>query len=220
MGKILTTLTVEKSGNDGKLLESFTQQSRSWTKHFFDLLFEPLNQGINTLASINDVTSVGRTLGQANTETNYNLGIGSPPGFVSAWFEVSNGGSAGINSVTPYSGDAFGIVIGTDNTAVLPTNDKLGTKIAHGEIATQLLYGGTEIYGFTASNPNASFKIRRYFTNVAGGSISVTESGIYAPAYIGSGQFKIFCVCRDVFGTVTVNNGQILSVVYTVSITV
>ena len=40
--KIITTLTLEKRNNKGKILESFTQPSRSWTKHFFDLLYEPL----------------------------------------------------------------------------------------------------------------------------------------------------------------------------------
>jgi len=55
---------------------------------------------------------------------------------------------------------------------------------------------------------------------VAGGSISVVESGIYSPAYSTADIAYIFCICHDVFGAVTVNNGQILSVVYTVSITV
>ena len=104
--------------------------------------------------------------------------------------------------------------------AVTPTDDKLVTKIAHGEAATQLLYGGTELYGLTYANPNVSFNIRRYFTNVAGGAINVTESGLYSPGYSANVISYLFCICRDVFGAVTVNNGQILVVVYTVQTTV
>jgi hypothetical protein len=225
MGKILTTITIEKRNETGEILESFTQQSRSWVKHFFDELYTIINPG-NSVASVNDITGAGRTLGYGSTgNPNYaGLLIVAQPGNGVAvfldinsqqWNSLDNGGSPG-------GADLIGIQIGTSNTAVLPTDDKLGTRIAHGEGAGALLYGGCEMYGFTASNPNASVNIRRYFTNKGGGSITVQESGLYCGGQRGgqTAVFDVYCICHDVFAGVTVNNGQILSVVYTVSITV
>ena len=225
MGKIIATLTVEKRDRNGVVLESFTQPMRSWTKHFFDLLYEPLGFQINTLASINDINGASRPLivgGGPNALAN--LQVGSSPGNVMSplpgYFSSFGSYSCGLSASAMYSGDNFGIVVGTGNTAVATTDDKLATKVAHGETAGTLLYGGTELYGLTFANPNGSFNIRRYFTNVLGGAIAITECGLYSPAYSSLDSCYIFCIAHDVFGAVTVANGQILSVVYTVTITV
>ena len=180
-----------------------------------DILYCHLGFGAgNTLASINDVSSTAQTLATPNGSRGvpHELFLGAPVGGVTTM--VGDGGGTG----TPMLGDLFGIVIGTGNTAVTASDDKLSTKILHGEGAGTLLFGGVEFYGLTFTNPNGSFNIRRYFTNVAGGSITVQESGLYARGHAIS--TNPFCVCRDVFAGVTVANGQILSVVYTIQITV
>lgn len=223
MGKINVILTLEKrDAISGNLIERISQPSRSWTRHFFDLLYEEVGDVVNTLSNINDITSTGRTLGNTANSNNCfpNLMIGCPPGNVTAMIPAVGDSSRQMwCNNTPYAGDSFGLVIGTGNTAVTPTDDKLVTKIAHGEGAGQLLYSGTEVYGLTFANPNGSFNIRRYFTNVAGGNITMQECGLYSPGVTGTSAY-IYCICRDVFGAVSVANGQILSVVYTVSITV
>ena len=213
MGKIITTLTIEKRNHDGKILESFTRPSRSWTKHFFDLLYEPLGYQLNTQAAINDVTPAARALSSGSSSMVYNLFCGAPAGKINSIFI---GPTNSTIQGTVIGGD-YGIVVGSGAGGPATTDDKLATKILHGETAGTLLYGGTELYGLTFANPNGQFSIRRYFTNVLGGVIAVTESAIYA---VGAGLPSVFCILRDVFGAVNINNGQILSAVYTVQITV
>jgi hypothetical protein len=220
---IKTFVTIERRTAKGKIIASRIQKSRSWTLHFFDLLY-PLVGGGN-LSAINDITATPQNIqvytiyGQDGSD---NLIIGSPSGGVTAAYPKGAFYDGDGNS--PLSGENFGIVIGTDPTAVTPQDNALVAKIAHGETAGKILYGGTELYGLTFANPNGSMNIRRYFTNVLGGNLSVAECGIYSPANKNSmsgAQSAIYCISRDVVSpAVVVANGEILSVIYTVTITV
>ena len=182
---------------------------------FFDLLYEPLGFNVNNLAAVNDITGAPIALGIHSSDILTNLLVGTPPGNIATPL-TANYSSMGYSVGEYYKGDDFGIVIGTGNTAVTPTDDALVTKILHGETAGTLLHGGTEVYGLTFANPNVSLNIRRYFTNVLGGAIAVTEAGLYSPGLRSFYNSHLYCICRDVFAAVTVNNGEILSVVYTV----
>ena len=222
-----TYLEIDLHAKNGKLLKHHRQESRSWTKHFFDLLYEPLGNATNSQASINDISGTGRALPATGSYGDLpNLMLSAPGGgggFVIP-ASCSNGSSGGFACGTPfYTGDSFGVQIGTGNTAVAPTDDHLTARIAHGESAGQMDYGGCELAGYTASGSNVSFVIRRYFTNVAGGSIGVQETGIYAVGEQSNGSPGAaypFCICHDVVVTVTVTNGQILVVTYTLQTTV
>lgn len=215
-----TLLILEKYSPDMTLLEKREQWSKSWLKHFFDLIY-PLHCQ-STLAGINDIGGAPRTL-QAPDGSNLqaNLMVGSPPGNVQFLIPATNTASNWC-SATPQKSDDIGIVVGTGAGAVTPTQDALQARIAHGEGAGQLLYGGCELYGLTFADPNGQFVIRRYFTNVLGGAITVQEVGIYSPAYSTTMRAcYIFCIARDVVAPgITVNNGEILRVTYTPQITV
>ena len=223
---IKTLLTLELLDEDYKLLERREQRSRSWLRHFFDLWYILLGNTTNTLAGISDIGGTGRALGatiSTNRTPSPNLSVGAPPGNIGALvFAQTSSISVCYLGAFPCSGDTLGIVVGTNNTVVTPTDNALYAKVAHGEGAGQLLHSGCEIYGLTFANPNGSMNIRRYFTNVAGGAITIQEVGIYSPGYSSGGSTGyIFCICRDVVSPgVAINNGQILSVVYTVQITV
>jgi hypothetical protein len=198
---------------DLKLLHSQAQESRSWMLHFFHLLYCVMGYSSNTLAAINNIAAVARTL---------NACVGTATNLLIAGGCAGNLRQGRATDTTSLVSENYGIVVGTNNAAVTPLQDALQTKIVHGEAAGQLLYGGTEIYGLTFADPNGSMNIRRYFTNVAGGDIDVAECGICAQGYISVvPTYDCFCICRDIVGpVVTVSNGEILSVVYTVQITV
>ena len=79
------------------------------------------------------------------------------------------------------------------------------------------------------ANPNASFSVRRLFTNNSGGLINVAECGMYMAGYQivnaynngNQGQVYSFCVAHDVISpAIALGNGQVLQVTYTPQITV
>lgn len=223
-----TKITISRFDKDHRLLEKREQPSRSWLRHFFDLLYIPLGYNINTLAGINDITPAGRALVNPGGGTGVlpNLMVGAPGGGIATWIPSGSEYNHTCSS-TPHGGEDIGIVVGSNATPVTPTDDKLNTRIAHGEAATQLLYGGGEIYGLLFAGLNGEMRIRRYFTNESGGVVTVREIGIYSPGFSVAGLTAyIFCIARDltlVMGVptdVVVADTQILEVEYTVQITV
>ena len=87
--------------------------------------------------------------------------------------------------------------------------------ISQWSISSGMYHSGCEVLNDLATaNPNASFTIRRYFTNNTGAPVTVNEVGIYC-------GYRILCIARDVVVPgVTVLNGEVLKVEYTVQITV
>ena len=217
---IKTYVTIERRNADGVLLEKRKQESRSWLRHFFDLWYPLLSN--TSLSDIHSVDNVSHIIA-----VGYNsgvLGVGSPAGACDTAVPI-NGVFYNADHGMFLSGGSFGIVVGTDDTPVTPQDNALVAKVAHGETSGQLLHGGTELYGMTFVDPDGSFNIRRYFTNESGAEIDIAECGINSPANDGQwGQSRnggIYCICRDVVSpAVAVADGEILSVVYTVAITV
>ncbi len=216
MSRTGAILTIERLGQDGKILEGHSQPSRSFLKHFFDLLYPQLNLGVNSLSGVTDVLGNNQNLSALGQGWNsYNLFVGGQAGGIPTLCVQS-----GQYHSYQYSGSYSGLVVGTGSTAVTPLDNSLANRVVHGEGAGQLLYGGTELYNLWATNPNAGFNIRRYFTNVAGGAIVIQEAGLYLWAKTGNNECP-FCCLRDVVSpSVTVNNGEILRAVYQILITV
>jgi len=221
---IKTTLTLERFSPHGDLLEKREQESRSWLKHFLDLLYLPCARFDYTT---NDIGGTPRGLcGFIDSTSAWGtLKVASTPGNTQICVHTASGGSAAYCRDTPQKGEDIGIVVGTGNAAVTPAQDALQTKVNHGEGAGQLLYGGCELYGLTFADPNGQFTIRRYFTNVLGGNITIEEVGIYTPGVTGAipnptTSCYIFCAARDLTGGVLVANGELLRVTYVVQITV
>ncbi len=93
-----------------------------------------------------------------------------------------------------------------------------------GTTPREIEYGSCEVSGLSVANPNASFIIRRLFTNNSGGDATVRECGIYAGSSWSpsgySGSFPL-CICRDVISPdIIVANGEVLAVTYSPQITV
>jgi len=123
-----------------------------------------------------------------------------------------------------YDADEQGIVIGTDSAAVQPDQYGLISKIESGEIAGQVMYYGTCLYGLTidAGTDTAEFNVEALFHNKSGGSININEVGIYAHGGPGSDSWpnlQQYCIIRDVLGaTIALGDGEYVRVTYTISI--
>jgi len=224
MGRISTTVQFDRLDKDFHLLESRKQASRSWTKHFFDLWYIQLGWNSNTLAGILDIAAAARAL-PVRAEGSCALMTSSPGGGALAAtlvYRIGPGGAGGVLSYdSPWQGQLIGITVGTNNTAVTPTDNSLFARVEHGIGAGQLEYGGSEVLAPTFANPNGSMILRRYLTNNSGGDIVIQEAGIYSPIYSTGGIAYIFCICRDVVApAVTVATTEILVVTYTMQITV
>lgn len=116
----------------------------------------------------------------------------------------------------PEDNDTYGIVVGSDNTAESNTQYVLGTQIADGTGAGQLDYGAHVWIDAQVVGANVDLQIQRTFINNSGGGVTVEECGIYVKSY----NVYFFMIIRDVTGTVTVNDGQTLTVDYTLRTTV
>lgn len=118
--------------------------------------------------------------------------------FSYAWYNWAN-------ATQPAAGvSTWGIQIGSDDTAVVITDYKLNTQIAHGSGAGEMLYGAQTITTGGVS-PNKYAKILRTFTNNTANPIDVKECGLVAYPYCqGIGPDPIM-ITRDVISpTITV----------------
>ena len=110
----------------------------------------------------------------------------------------------------------IGTVVGTGTTSPTNSDYALETLIAHGVGAGELSYGAQSKTTTAVVAPNVDFILTRTFNNGSGGTINVTEAGIYCIAYAA----WYFMILHDVFAAVEVANGQTLTVTYTFRTTV
>ena len=107
----------------------------------------------------------------------------------------------------------YGNVVGTGSTAVAFTDTKLVTQIAHGTSAGQLSYGACVVNLPSSDSTSTTLIITRPFSNASGGSITITEIGIYAQMKYGGGSDSQFCIVRDL-ATIALINGDLLTLNY------
>ena len=113
-----------------------------------------------------------------------------------------------------------GVRVGTGTTAVTMTDNKLDTEIAEGTGSGQMSHGVTVVSPTATGATEASFTAASTFSNNSGGTITVTETGIYCETRNPSNVLKHYMIVRDVLGaSVAVTNGQVLTVTYTIKVT-
>jgi hypothetical protein len=89
------------------------------------------------------------------------------------------------------------------------------------DVSKGIEYGGCEVLVPAFAAPNGQFTIRRFFTNVSGGSWTINEVGVYALGTHYSNECWSFCIARDLVSPgVAVNNNELLRVTYVPQITV
>ena len=115
--------------------------------------------------------------------------------------------------------NTHGPQVGTGNTPVAMTNNKLETQIAHGNGAGQLYHEATQFIAPATSGPDRSFLVYRLLTNNSAGIIQIREIGLAGKGLpVGETQ-KNFLLERTVLDTpVSVSPGQSKQLRYTVRI--
>jgi len=175
----------------GKVLSRERRKSRSFLKQWNQAVYLHVQAG--SALTMTDIGGTGRSISRSK----YSFQMEGP--------------AADVN---------FGIVVGTDDTAVTISDYQLGARIAHGAGAGQLDYAITIVNLSAVAAPSCGFTITRSMTNNSGGDIDIAEAGLYfrmnefAPFYY-------FCGVRDVLGAPhTVVNTATVSVQYTLQVTV
>ena len=124
----------------------------------------------------------------------------------------------------PANDDTWGIVIGGGSTPPAPDNYNLELKYTHGTGVNQFSYLATSFIDPTVSGNNISFSIIRQFTNLYSADQVVRETGIIARWKFAVGYYSYdvkFLIVRDVLTSpVTVPSGGILTVKYTITVSV
>lgn len=129
----------------------------------------------------------------------------------------------------PLMTNAYGLQIrdtSNDSGASWTRNNGAFLFQEFGQSAGEFQIGGTEVYNLVISDPTGSFDIRRTFFNACGQTITVNECGIAHVQQHDLGgaaqgiQAQAFMCAHDLTGTITIDDGQLLVVKYTPSITV
>ena len=112
---------------------------------------------------------------------------------------------------------AFGIVVGTGNTAVDIEDFQLETQIINGVAAGQMQHLICTIDDAVVAAPSCSFVVHRTIVNNSGGVITVLEAGIYM---MGGPTPYYFCATRDVLvAPQAVPNGGAITIDWTIGVT-
>lgn len=110
----------------------------------------------------------------------------------------------------------FGIVVGTDATAVAIGNNSLGNLITDGIGAGNLQYGANSNVSPITSGTSRQFTLSRTLTNGSPGAVTVNEVGIYGKA----GTTPWYVMWERTLSTFTINAGASKTVTYTIKVTV
>lgn len=186
--EIKAILTIEGRDQKGQLTFFEKKKANSFVRALIDLLFPHIQQAIFGNGS-QDISNTTR----------------SP---------AVNTGNFAMNAA---AGDvAKGIVVGTGTSAVTISDYALGTRIAHGNAASQLSYGAMSFTNPTTSGSTRSFTMERTFTNNSGSQITITELGLYM--IMGAGAYS-HCADRTLY-TYALDNLATVTFRYTVGLTV
>lgn len=193
---------------NGILIFDDKQRGHSWTRNFYNLLFGLCGSGKgggsnnfgagymstkNSAAAIRYSTSYGIALG------NYSVGL------------FSNNAAD----------DAYGILVGTGNTAFSAEQYGLITKITNGNTSGKMAHNimALSVPSYVAGTKTWKNTASRIFNNNSGDSITVKEVGIQSYVAAGyDGNNAYFFLERSVLNPeVPVANGAQLTVTYEIS---
>jgi len=131
----------------------------------------------------------------------------------------TGGVSRSINVFGQVRGDStattstFGLVVGTGTNAESFSDTALQTQIAHGTTAGTLDYGASVVNQASSDSTSTTMICTRVFANSSGGSIAVTEIGVYWQIVDSGSTNRQFCIARDL-ATIALLNGDQLTLNY------
>ncbi|MBA7611737.1 hypothetical protein ES703_18966 [subsurface metagenome] len=174
----------------GKILSRERRRSRSFLKQWNQLVY--LHLSMVASLTMTDIGGVSR----AGTRSKYSFRMNAP--------------IANIN---------YGIVIGTDNTAVLISDYALGARIAEGVGAGQMNYQASSVATSVVAAPTCGWIASRAIVNNSGLTITVREAGIYG--WLTEFSSWWVALVRDVLGTPQdVPDGGSMTINYTLRVSV
>lgn len=185
--------------NGRVIKKTHRKRSRSYLKQMLQMIAAIMEHTYATTdgnQTIKDTGNADRTMRGFATTANQN------------W-----AGDAAVNDST------YGVVVGTDNTAPTNTDVTLVAQVVHGGGAGQLSHGAHTFTAPAVVGANIDYIIQRTFINNSGGAIAIEEAGIYMKADDSTAGARILCVIRDLL-SISVANGQTLTVTYTLRTTV
>jgi len=113
------------------------------------------------------------------------------------------------------------IVVGSGTTKPSITDGSLTSQIGNGTGAGQLQYGTDSLTTpiINTNNNSASFTWSKSFTNGSGGNVTVAEVGAYISTF-NAGNYQSYFILHDLLPSpITLSPNQVLTVVYTITIT-
>jgi hypothetical protein len=197
--KIGLEYEIEVRDKNGKLLSSERGKAHSWVRNFIQILkcLLDVSDGGSSTVSLTDTSDNSNTFTGAVA-----AGVIHTP--------------IGIHAIVTI--DTYGIQVGTSDTAVSRTQNKLQAKISHGDGAGQLEYGEVHVDNYVETDSQAYLLTYRTFHNGSGNLITVKEIGIIIDNRT-AGNSYFFMVARDVLGTPhDVPNGADMTVKYKLTI--
>ncbi len=196
MANIQMYVRIRVHDKDGNLVHDHQEESRSLVKAFLAGLLANMSNSAGLGGTHNDILGAAKTIEVADA---------------AAQAQFESKGTA--------TDDDEGIVIGTTNTAVDITDEKLVAQVVHGTSSGQMEYElQTYSSDIAISDPNATFLTSRVFSNNSGGTITVRETGIYARIGTTTAVVFDFCIVRDVPTEVAVADSSTCTVDYTFKI--
>jgi len=189
-------ITIEIKDKNGNIIKRHKQKSHSFVANFLLM--------INSMMTANglNLTDISGTITQPDLGTDCYLEF-----------------SLNVSKVSGTLGN-MGIVIGTGTATPTPQDYKLGNQIANGTGSGQMEYSSIIITNPTVNGNTTSFQISQTYTNNSGASITVTEVGLQVYFYNSSPGPDYMLIIHDLLSSpITVPNGGVLGITYTISTT-
>jgi hypothetical protein len=181
------------------------QRGHSWTRNFWNFMFSAT---IDAPGDSSGLFGAGYMSGKTTGGTIRSSGV-----------VAQRAGNAAVGYGITDNTTAFGIMVGTGDTAFSIDNFVLVTPIASGNSGSKLYYQAqvAPVVAYTAGTKTWKTTHHRIFNNNSGGSITVKEVGLYWSGNLfWSAVVNLFE--RSVLSpTVAVPNGAQLTVTYQIS---
>ena len=184
---------IEVYDKDGNLKEHREEEAHCFVENFFKMLLGYYVNGDESFRTIPFAMTTGSTV-STYCET-------------SGEREVYYGG---FRATEVPGSNAYGIVVGTSNTPVTPTDFSLGSIISHGVADGTLSYDASTL-GYQEGESNVMIlKLRRVFQNNGAVAVAINEIGLYQ--YTANGPIMTI---RDVVASpISLGVGELCAIAY------
>jgi len=200
------TLTIIVRDKDGKVIKRYKQKSHSPTANFIGLML-PLTWYNETGKSWTFTNNINHTNSYKPSITGNGSGIIYP----------NDDFNIGVN--------INGILVGSGSQSNSYNAYNLNAPISNGSGTGQLIYSSiNEPTSITINGNQAYFIISQAYANQSGGTVNITEIGIFLNLYLGNSTANITLVYTvlvwyDVLSSpISLANGQSIIIYYTFSV--